>query len=224
MALREFNQIINDIEQSNKLNILDNNNIVAKKDTLEIEVIDNKINEFFKNYNPFKICGITFCKIGRNLGFNFDENYIPKFVIGPHWYLFLLMNIIIILLSVFLYRAFIKISSDFMVIGYFISLSLILICYYLSFLLNPGLVLNKISNEENCAYCSICNVYYNLSKKVHHCNFCNVCIEGFDHHCVWVGKCIGKKNIIPFYGIMVFVGITYTFIIISFILLYLSKT
>lgn len=27
-----------------------------------------------------------------------------------------------------------------------------------------------------------------------HCPDCNVCIEGYDHHCVWMGTCIGKKN------------------------------
>ena len=66
MALREFNQIINEIDQSNKLNIIDNNNKDVKKDYLEIEINDNKKNEFYNNYIPFKKFGITFCKIGRN--------------------------------------------------------------------------------------------------------------------------------------------------------------
>lgn len=28
-----------------------------------------------------------------------------------------------------------------------------------------------------------------------HCSICNVCIKEYDHHCVFIGKCIGKKNI-----------------------------
>lgn len=31
-----------------------------------------------------------------------------------------------------------------------------------------------------------------------HCPECNVCIEGYDHHCPWVGTCIGKKNFLFF--------------------------
>jgi len=27
-----------------------------------------------------------------------------------------------------------------------------------------------------------------------HCPECNVCIKGYDHHCVWMGTCIGSRN------------------------------
>ena len=27
-----------------------------------------------------------------------------------------------------------------------------------------------------------------------HCPDCNVCVAGYDHHCVWMGQCIGKRN------------------------------
>lgn len=33
-----------------------------------------------------------------------------------------------------------------------------------------------------------------------HCDFCQVCVEGFDHHCPWMGKCIGRDNLCAFYS------------------------
>ena len=31
-----------------------------------------------------------------------------------------------------------------------------------------------------------------------HCSLCDVCIEGYDHHCVFFSKCIGKGTIWSF--------------------------
>ena len=47
-----------------------------------------------------------------------------------------------------------------------------------------------------------------------HCFECEVCIEGYDHHCPWVTKCIGKGNIKFFY---VFVASTFSYLFIMFL-------
>ena len=31
-----------------------------------------------------------------------------------------------------------------------------------------------------------------------HCPNCNICVAGYDHHCVWMGACIGRKNMKQF--------------------------
>merc|ERR1712242_524192 len=53
--------------------------------------------------------------------------------------------------------------------------------------------------------CSVCGVHQPLGCS--HCDFCQVCVDGYDHHCVWMGKCIGKRNLCAFYS---FVGIGIT--------------
>ncbi|CAB9520411.1 Palmitoyltransferase ZDHHC5 [Seminavis robusta] len=41
-------------------------------------------------------------------------------------------------------------------------------------------------------WCDRCQVFQPVDGA--HCSDCNVCIAGFDHHCVWMGTCIGKNN------------------------------
>ena len=41
-------------------------------------------------------------------------------------------------------------------------------------------------------YCDLCSVYQ--PPNAVHCPECNVCIMGYDHHCPWMGMCIGERN------------------------------
>ena len=51
-------------------------------------------------------------------------------------------------------------------------------------------------------YCTKCNVEQPLRSK--HCKDCEKCVAQYDHHCPWLGTCIGEKNHFFFYWFLIF--------------------
>jgi hypothetical protein len=76
------------------------------------------------------------------------------------------------------------------------SLTAIINCmlsYLCAAVSDPGLA-DPIDFGTGCELCG-----RRLGRGTVHCEKCGVCIEGYDHHCPWVGKCIGRKNLLKFY-------------------------
>ena len=77
------------------------------------------------------------------------------------------------------------------------------IFFYCLTLIDPGYVpmkkdflglMERLVNEElHLDY--ICINCENLKpENTSHCNYCNKCVQGFDHHCTFVNNCLGYRN------------------------------
>ena len=44
-------------------------------------------------------------------------------------------------------------------------------------------------DEPMCAYCGVPQ-----PKRAKHCHTCNRCVHRLDHHCLWLGNCVGEGN------------------------------
>ena len=86
----------------------------------------------------------------------------------------------------------------------YILVILSLYSFYLSCKKGPGIINKKnykilklkyniptLYGEDKfeCKKCGIPKI-----PRSKHCIICNLCIEKFDHHCIWVNQCIGAKN------------------------------
>eukprot|EP00922_Rhytidocystis_sp_ex-Travisia-forbesii_P020100 GHVS01029632.1.p1 GENE.GHVS01029632.1~~GHVS01029632.1.p1 ORF type:complete len:455 (-),score=60.60 GHVS01029632.1:141-1505(-) len=56
------------------------------------------------------------------------------------------------------------------------------------------------------SYCRVCHIYQPL--RCRHCRECNHCVLTFDHHCFFIGGCVGEFNMWRFYVFLVLQTLT----------------
>ena len=57
------------------------------------------------------------------------------------------------------------------------------------------------SHSIRLKFCHSCKITFFITEgailrppRTTHCAICNNCVEKFDHHCPWIGTCVGKGN------------------------------
>lgn len=49
--------------------------------------------------------------------------------------------------------------------------------------------------------CKVCHIV--LPYRSRHCEKCQCCVERYDHHCFWIGSCVGYNNHRQFYVFLI---------------------
>lgn len=142
-------------------------------------------------------------KIGRTIALISDKNGNPYFIIGPDWKMFVCFSsTMTFIMLLFIFVCWDKFSLGFQIIGY-ISFGCFFFSYFHTFAINPGYPKNTIEKftgkpKKDYRFCELCKFYVKKRSLASHCTDCWICVEQFDHHCYWVGKCVAKNNLLSF--------------------------
>ncbi|CAG9310064.1 unnamed protein product [Blepharisma stoltei] len=172
-------------------------------------------------FQPNALCG----RIGNINGFLFNGKGMPRLCLGPDWLYFLgLLIAMIVLIWVFI---IIIAPSNYIAYAGELIFAYLIICFLLASFLNPGILFNPLEDEsvdsepsnKSRRFCKICGLF--RAERTEHCDQCGVCIDEYDHHCPWISKCIGRGNIIFFYGFLA--GLVITVIYMALTIAFLSN-
>ena len=171
-------------------------------------ILNKKLSQFF------------YRRIGNTFTFFGDKDGSPLIVIGPHWPMYICFcSFICIGYICFFYYFWENMSLIIRIIGVIVLL-MFFISYTITFLINPGIPKydeNSIMGQprEKYRFCNLCKIWINMDKNTAHCFDCNVCIEGYDHHCPWTGKCIGKNNLKYFYIFLMSILFVFSYFVLA---------
>eukprot|EP01038_Epipyxis_sp_PR26KG_P011251 gene11251-15096_t len=121
-----------------------------------------------------------------------STKYFRYIVIGPDWPCALITVTMVILGSTLIYIYLTHNQTEQII--FIILLTSTLVGLFTVMFADPGLVRRyHHARSRHWTWCDQCESYRPL--KTVHCSTCKVCVAGYDHHCIWTGKCIGVGNI-----------------------------
>ncbi|KAK8795712.1 hypothetical protein WA158_000368 [Blastocystis sp. Blastoise] len=170
--------------------------------------IRNTMQPVIGNFPPHRVFScLPYPKTGGRLGNNYllwgkeTSIYFPMIcLIGPHWS----FNICTFLFVILFNGAFAYVSYTAetywgcAICIIMMIITLIFLC--LTSLSNPGIAPRGIvytGKDQPYSVCRICHIV--KPEGAFHCQTCDVCVYKLDHHCPWMGKCIGQNNLVFFY-------------------------
>jgi len=194
-------------------------NILPQTEQNTTNSIENSINIDINNNNNKNII----LNYGRYRIFSYNSKGDPLFLIGPDYSYFismLIMNLIFFIFFNYLLLTFTKLLVG--IIGVILNI-IQLFFFIIASIKNPGLPKKEIQNEvllntepDKYKRCKSCLFIVEKNKKYVHCNVCQICCEGYDHHCPWTSKCVGKGNIFYFNTTLTLVSIVFFYLILAF--------
>ena len=213
----ELSTLKHSIEEENENEIISQSEEMIKKQRQITNFDVNNVEQAKTNNILNK--SYFYHKLGNCHAFFGNKFGDPLIIIGPQWPMFIALTLIVNVIIWFFIIKFWKIYSKFFKgVGIFCDL-FFQITFTYCFFVNPGFPKNDIGRQtgipkEQYKFCPECKFYYDLTKKVNHCFDCGICIEGYDHHCPWTSKCIGKNNLFSFYFFMTGILLNFGFSII----------
>ena len=205
----KINKKVSAKKQINLFSPLEQNTTSTVDNSINIDVNNNNKN-IVLNYGRYKI-------------FSYNSKGDPLFLIGPDYSYFismLVMNLIFFIFFNYLLLSYTKLYIA--IIGVILNI-IELFFFIIASIKNPGLPKKEKQNESllksepnRYTRCNSCLFIVEKNKKYVHCVLCECCCEGYDHHCPWTSKCVGKGNIFYFNATITMISIIFFYLILAF--------